>query len=546
MNRLHASMLTGPAGLTFFRYGIPWAVGFLLLSSAGLVDAVFLGRYAGSDALSAINLTAPVYSFFSGVGILLSTGGTVSSAKYVGEGNFPQASAIFSKTMFALLLVSLLLAAAALLFTGQLLHLLGARDSLTVPARIYLRTIMCFGPVLPCAYAFSQFARVDQQPALASLGLVLSAVINIVLDFVFIAVCKQGVLGAALATGIGFSCMLILFLGYFFSKRARLKLCRPQGKWRELFLAGVNGGAEFINEMSIGAVMLFLNRLMIDRFGTDGVAAFTVINYGSWFGLTLAYGLSDTLAPLVSASYGARLRQRVRALLCTALYTLSGLGAGMFALFTFYPEQIIYLFVPDNQSVAVIAAGFIGIYRLSFLFSGVNMGLVCYFTGLHHSRQAMCLALLRSLLLPLLLLAVLPLYWGADGIYAAIPAAEALTLASGIFLLWRERHCSECGISAPLLFCPARRLHAAARHCYDPRIVCGYAWRGIYALSGRASCLSAPHLPDGSALSGLSVRRYGGPVYADPHCAHPAYTVYLPAPSCTPAVHIYSVSAVHA
>lgn len=436
------SMLSGSVALVFFRYGIPWAFGFLLLSSAGLVDAIFIGRYAGSDALAAVNLVSPMISFFFGIGIILSVGGTVSSARYMGEGNVEKASAMFSKAMTGLFLVSLLFVAGTLLFTDQLLALLGARGTLVEPARLYLRTLMLFGPILPCAYALSQFARVDQQPALASFGLALSACINVLLDFVLIGLCGLGVFGAALATGIGFSCTLLLFLVHFLSRKARLKPSRPHGGWLELFRAGANGGAEFVNEISIGLVMLFLNRLMIERFGADGVAAFTVVNYGSWFGLTMAYGLSDTLAPLVSANYGARLKERVHGLLTTSMITLFVLGTCMFLLFTLQPEKIIALFVPGNRHVAFIALDFINDYRWSFLFSGMNMGLVCYLTGLHRPGQAMSLALMRSLLLPLALLVILPIYLAERGIYMAIPVAEAMTLALGTVLLVHGRKSS--------------------------------------------------------------------------------------------------------
>ena len=435
-------MLTGSIIPIFYRYGIPWAFGFLLLSSAGLVDAIFIGRYAGSDALAAVNLVSPMLSFFFGAGIILSVGGTVSSAKYMGEGNLEKASAMFSKAMGALLLASLLFVSAVLLFTNPILSFLGARGALVEPARLYLRTLMFFGPVLPCAYALSQFARVDQQPALASFGLALSACVNILLDFVLIGLFDLGVFGAAMATGTGFSCTLVLFLHHFFSQKSRLKLSRPHGGWLELFRAGANGGAEFINEMSIGMVMLFLNRLMIDRFGADGVAAFTVVNYGSWFGLTMAYGLSDTLAPLVSANYGARLKSRVHALLRISMLTLFCIGSCMFLLFSLQPETIIDLFVPGNRHVAAIALEFITDYRWGFLFSGLNMGLVCYLTGLHRPGQAMSLALLRSLVLPLILLAVLPICLAERGIYLAIPIAEALTLALGALLIVQGRHSS--------------------------------------------------------------------------------------------------------
>lgn len=433
------SMLTGSPVVTFYRYGIPWALGFLLLSSAGLVDAFFIGHYAGANALAAVNLVTPMFSFFFGVGIMLSVGGTVQSAKYVGEGNMSAASAMFSKAMLALLGVAVVFSGVTLALREPLIRFLGANGELAHEASVYLTTLMCFGPILPCSYALSQFVRVDQHPSLASFGLVLSAGINIILDYWFIAVNGWGVLGAALATGIGYGCTLVLFLGHFLSRRANLRLCLPKGDWKELFVSSANGAAECINELSIGTVILFINRLMIDRFGGDGVAAFTIVNYASWFGLTLAYGLSDTLAPLVSANYGARLKARIRILLYVALLTLFGLGCVMFMGFTLLPDQIIAFFLPGDAHVAAIAEPFISGYRWGFLWSGINMGLVCYFTGLHMVKQAMLLAVLRSLIFPVLFLATLPQWWGEQGIYFAIPLTELLTFACAVLLFVRSR-----------------------------------------------------------------------------------------------------------
>lgn len=432
------SMLVGSVALTFFKYSIPWSLGFLLLSSAGIVDALFIGRYTGTIALAAVNVVSPMFSFFFGISIMISVGGTVRSARYAGEGNMTAASAMFSKAMIAQFVVGLLFAGASLFFSEPLLRILGAEGPLLEPARVYLQTIMSFGPVIPCAYGLSQFVRVDQRPALASFGLALSAGMNVILDFLLIAVLDLGVFGAALATGIGYCCTVLLFLGHFLSRRAGLRFAFPRTGWKEIFSSSLNGGAECINELSVGTVILFFNRIMLDRFGPEGVAAFTVINYATWFGLTLAYGLSDTLAPLVSANHGAGRHDRTRGFLNVALMTLFGLGLGMFALFTALPGQIINMFLPGDAHVATIASTFIADYRWCFLLNGVNMGLVCYFTGLHLVRQAMLTALLRSLILPLLLLSTLPLYWGDHGIYWAVPLTELLTFFCAVPLLFHS------------------------------------------------------------------------------------------------------------
>ena len=361
-------MLDRPVAQTFFRYGLPWSAAFLLLSSAGLVDTIFIGRYVGAQALAAVNIVSPVFSIFFGMGVMLSVGGTVRSAHHVGRGDLRAASAVFGRTMLLILLAGLVLALLSLLFRPLLLALLGADGDVMRPAHQYLTTILLFSPVLPASYALSQFARVDQHPTLASLGLILSAAVNIFLDYLFIARFGWGVQGAALATGLGFSCTLLLFLIHFLSRRALLRLTLKGCGWREILRASLNGSAESINEISVGSIILLINHLMMARFGSSGVAAFTVVSYGSWFGLTLAYGLSDTLSPLVSANHAAGLRQRTHRFLHVALLSLLALGVVMFLVFSLYPQELARLFLPDNAAVGSLACDFIADFRWSFFF----------------------------------------------------------------------------------------------------------------------------------------------------------------------------------
>ena len=186
-------MLHGPLVRTFLRYCIPWTLAMLLQSSAAIVDGFFVGRYVGAMSLAALNLVMPMFSLFFGVGVMLASGGAVRAGKYLGEKRPEAASAIFTKTMLSLLLVGLAASAGMLLFSGELVRFLGADEELRGPAEAYLRGLMFFGPMIPCGLALSYFVRVNGKPALASVGLMLSALINIVLDAVFIPVFGMGV-----------------------------------------------------------------------------------------------------------------------------------------------------------------------------------------------------------------------------------------------------------------------------------------------------------------------------------------------------------------
>lgn len=284
-------MLHGPLVRTFLRYCIPWTLAMLLQSSAAIVDGFFVGRYVGAMSLAALNLVMPMFSLFFGVGVMLASGGAVRAGKYLGEKRPEAASAIFTKTMLSLLLVGLAASAGMLLFSGELVRFLGADEELRGPAEAYLRGLMFFGPMIPCGLALSYFVRVNGKPALASVGLMLSALINIVLDAVFIPVFGMGVEGAAYATGIAYTITTGVLCLHFFTPEAKCRFTRAIGAWKEVGQACWNGVSELINETSIGLVILFINWILLARIGSYGVAAFTIINYAAWFGASVSYAI---------------------------------------------------------------------------------------------------------------------------------------------------------------------------------------------------------------------------------------------------------------
>ena len=434
-------MLHGPIVRTFLRYCIPWTLAMLFQSSAAMVDGFFVGRYMGALPLAALSLVMPLYSLFFGISIMFASGGAVRAGKYLGERRPEAASAVFTKTMIGLTLVSTAAALGMLAFSRELVVFLGAREELITPAETYLRGLLLFGPMIPGGMALSYFVRADGKPALASGGLMLSALINIVLDAVFIPVFGMGVEGAAYATGIAYTISTGVLCLHFLMPGARCRFTGTLGAWKEVAHACWNGVSELINEASIGLVILFINWILLARVGSYGVAAFTIINYAAWFGTSIAYAISDSLSPLVSANFGARNFTRVRRFLALALCLVFGDGLLLYGAFALYPELLLKIFLPGEEQVVTVTLEFIGWFKLAFLFSGPSMALASFFTALHMAGASAMVASLRSLLFPLGFLWLLPRLFGNAGVYAAIPLAELCTLfvAAAIFTLSRER-----------------------------------------------------------------------------------------------------------
>lgn len=428
----------------FFHYAVPSMIGMLAVTSAGVIDGIFIGNFVGATALAAVNISMPAFALFAAVVFMLAVGGSVMCGKFLGEGDLPAASAIFSKIFYATLAVALLISLGFLLFLDSIVAALGANEDLHGLVRDYMWIIVIAAPLLILGLTLDYFVRVDGRPLLASAALVAFAVINISLDYLLIVRLGWGIKGAAWATAIAEGSVFFMLLSHWFGTRCNLRLmplaeCVRDG-WGDVFRAAYNGFSEFANEMSIGLITLLFNWVMISRLGVEGVAAFTIISYLLYIGLEVCYGISESLQPTVSKNFGARQPARIVQFLLAAVLSCFTIGLLVSALFLFIPETLISLFLREGETRTIeIALNFIVIFWPAFLFNGVNLTLASYFTALHKPLQSAAIAVSRSLVLPAAGLILLPRWLGDDGVYMAIPLAEALTFILAVFLVSRNR-----------------------------------------------------------------------------------------------------------
>ena len=220
---------------TFFKYLVPSLVGLIAMTSASLVDGFFIGNYVGVKALAAVNLIIPIMTILFGVGMMLSIGGSVRGGKYLGEGDIEAASAIFSKTLTSLTIYGFIVISLGLVFEDQIFAGVGATQELFPMMGEYYRIIMPFFFAQFAMIALYFFIRLDGLPSLAAASLAVGAAINVVLDYLFIAVYGWGLTGAAFATGISQTIPLLVMLYYFFWPKRRLKFSFGQKKLERNF-----------------------------------------------------------------------------------------------------------------------------------------------------------------------------------------------------------------------------------------------------------------------------------------------------------------------
>lgn len=419
----------------FFQYSIPAVLGMLAISSANIVDGFFIGNYVGDFGLAAINISFPIFSLLFGFALMLAIGSSVVSGKLIGQGDIKSASIIFSKTMVCITLFSFITCTGLFLNIETVLHLFGADENLTKIAIEYLSVILIFIPFLMIGVVLDYFVRVDNRPNLAFIALLLSAVINVILDWFMIVYLQKGIFGAALATGISQLSLLFILLPHFFSKKSTLKFVKPIGSYIQIIKASYNGASEFVNEISVGITTLIFNYVMIKNFNIEGVAAFTVINYLLMIGIMISFGISDSLQPIISKNFGAKQNKRIEEFLKLAFITTCLVGVVMILLLLFIPDTLANIFLEDsNYKTKQIVLSFATFIWIAFLFNGVNLVISAYLTAIHKPLASMIIAVSRSFIFPIFFIFTLPFFFDLDGIFMAIPMAEFMTFIIGIIL----------------------------------------------------------------------------------------------------------------
>jgi Na+-driven multidrug efflux pump len=435
---LNRDVFDGPVLRTFAYYAVPSLVGLVAISTASIVDGWFVSRFVGAAALASINLLLPYFTLLFGASLMLAMGGSVQAGRSLGAGAVAEASAMFGKSVFAVVSLS---ATAALLgnaFDETLYRLLGAPEALFPLMRAYFRVISAAMVVQLGTLVVYYFVRLDGRPVLATTAVVSGAACNIVLNALLVGHLGWGIEGAAYATAFAQTLQLVVLLSHFRSPACTLQLrgwsTGGGSMWRSAYL----GASELVNEVSVGLVALIVNWLMVSRVGIHGVAAFTVVSYATFASLMVYYGGADALHLLVSQNAGAGDLRRARAFLRVALGCAVAFGGLLATGMVLFGEAWLGLFVdPAKPEVMSQASAFLGVVWPQLLFNGANVMLTVYLAATQRPGAASTLSLSRSLVLPAVFLFGLAHWAPSAPFVAALPLAEGLTLLIGV-ALWRR------------------------------------------------------------------------------------------------------------
>lgn len=418
----------------FRRLFVPTLLGMLSISAVTVADGMFVGHGVGSDGIAAINIYVPLLMLAQGVGLMAGVGSSVVASIHLARGKVRAARLNVTQALWFVTLLTLLLVGAVMLWPDATARMLGASERLLPLVRDYL---LWFSPGLLFQMwtAVGLFViRLDGAPRVAMWCSVLSAVLNVVLDWWFIFPLGWGVRGAAFATAISVAAGGVVAVGYLLFRARMLRLCRVKWSRKSLRLSWRNigyqcriGSSALLGEMTLAVLMFVGNGVFMRRLGDDGVGAFGVACYYIPFVFMVGNAIAQSAQPILSYNFGLANGVRVRAAASIALMTAVGCGAVVSALFVFVPEGLVGLFLPGENRAAQLAVAGFPLFAAGFIPFVVNLTAIGCYQSLERVRPATAFALLRGcvLLVPSFLL--LPELCGVAGIWFAQPLSETLT-----------------------------------------------------------------------------------------------------------------------
>lgn len=420
----------------FRRYFIPTLLGMLGMSAVTAIDGIFIGHGVGSDGIAAINICVPILMLFTGVGLMAGAGCSVVASIHMARGKEKAARLNVTQAIIFITVVALIPSILMMVFLERTAIMLGSSEHLLPMVKEYM---MWYVPswVFQIWITTGLFIiRLDGAPKLAMSCSLVAAILNVVLDWLFIFPFGCGLMGGALATSISVTAGGLMAMGYlcFFAKR--LKLYRPKFSRKSLQLSLRNigyqcriGASGLLGESTLAVLIFIGNHIFMQYLGDDGVGAFGIACYYTPFVFMIGNAIAQSAQPIISYNFGAGYNTRINQTLRVSIITALICGSAVSAAFILLPEWLVGLFIGlDNPASDIAISGF-PYYAAGFIFFVMNLSTIGYYQSIERVLPATVFALLRGFIFLIPCFIILPQLFGDKGIWLALSVSEVLTSA---------------------------------------------------------------------------------------------------------------------
>ena len=445
------SNLARPIGYGFLiKFTLPTIISFLIMGVFGIVDGVFAARGISQEALGAINFVMPFFTFTMAIGLMLSMGGSALVAKKKGEYLTQEARENFTLITLATFISSVVLSLFSWFFREPLLRLLGTDESVFDLALTYLQPLILTMPFIMLGLLLVQFLIAEGRPVLGMIASSSGAIVSTALNVLFILILEIGVVGLALATGIGYAVPAVLGLIYFtYNRKGTIYFVCPKWDAYVLGRSSLNGISEAITMMATTVTSIVMNNVLVRIVGWEGVAAAGIVIAAQGIFSSLFYGYSAGIAPVISYNFGRKKayiagelrgeeeQENLKKLYQKSLVIVTVLSAIALVATLLLADFLVRVYVsphdPFMGHLHAMAMRGLRIVAIAYTLMGFNMFAAAWFTAFNDGIVSGMLSLSRTMGFLLILLITLPRIWGLDGVWLALPLAEVFGVFVTIF-----------------------------------------------------------------------------------------------------------------
>lgn len=436
---------TAPVGGLIGKFAIPAIISMLVSAMYNIVDQIFIGQGVGMLGNAATNVAFPVTTIATALALLLGIGGASNYNLEMGAGREKKASSIAGTALSTLVITGVILAVAVLLFLRPLLSLFGATTDVMPYAVDYLGITAVGLPFYALSIGGNHIVRADRSPTYSMTCVLTGAIINTILDPLFIFGFGWGIKGAAWATVIGqvvSGILVVIYFGKFRKMYLELSMLKPSSECLKAIIS--LGMASCINQIAMAIVQIVLNNILryyggLSVYGSDiPIACVGVISKVNQVFMAICIGISQGCQPIWGFNYGAKKYDRVRLAYRYSMISCTAIATVFFLCFQLFPHQIVSIFGTGSDLYFQFAERYLKIFMFMTFANGIQPMSSGFFTSIGKAKLGIVMSLTRQVLFLLPLIVVFSLIMGIDGVMYAGPIADAAALSLAILFARRE------------------------------------------------------------------------------------------------------------
>ncbi|MBT3741637.1 MAG: MATE family efflux transporter [Polaribacter sp.] len=421
------------------KQAVPATIGILVMSLNMIVDTIFVGQWIGVLAIAAITVVLPIAFLISSIGMGIGIGGSSIISRALGAKNSEKAFLTFGNQISLTVILAILFVTVGNIYSLPILNLFGAKGEILPIASEYFGVIIYGVPFLAFAMMGNPTIRAEGKPKFAMYAMMVPAVLNVLLDILFIKVFGWGMWGAGLATSFAYASCGLYILYFFLSSKSELRIIPKNFKLDfkivlEIFQLG---GVSIVRQGTISILMIVLNFSLFKYGGEISIAVFGIINRVMMFALSPVLGVCQGFLPVAGFNIGARKSNRVQETIKKSIWFGSILGSIIFIGILLFKEEVIWVFTNDTTLLNKTPNAMFIVFLATPI---VTMQLIgsAYFQAAGKALPALFLTLLKQGIFLIPLAYFLPKYYGIEGVWWSFPIADVLSTIITVLVLKRE------------------------------------------------------------------------------------------------------------